>query len=49
MSDILELVAKHDVGIGLAGTLIIVLAVIVGIGRQNRRGPDQTSTDSRRK
>ena len=37
MNGILQMVAEHDVWIGLTGTLIVVLAVVVGFGRQRRR------------
>lgn len=40
MREILQLVADHDVAIGLAGTVLVVLAVLAGFGRHHRRGTD---------
>ena len=40
MREILQLVAEHDVVIGLAGTALVVLAVVAGFGRHHRRGTD---------
>ena len=40
MSEILQLVAEHDVAIGLAGTALVVLAILAGFGRHHRRGTD---------
>jgi hypothetical protein len=40
MGKILEFVAAHEVGIGLLGTLLVVLAVFVGIRRADRAALD---------
>ena len=35
MEEILQFLAAHDVAVGMVGTLIVILAVIVGFGRRH--------------
>ena len=41
MSNILGFVAAHELGIGMIGTLVVVLGVATGIGRHHRRATER--------
>lgn len=41
MSDFLGFVAAHELGIGMIGTLVVILGVATGIGRHHRRATEQ--------
>ena len=47
MQELMRMIAAHDVGIGLTGTAVVILAVIAGFGRHHRRGTDDASTNQR--
>ena len=35
MNEFMQFLAAHDVAVGLMGTLVVILAVIVGFGRRH--------------
>lgn len=46
MSEVMRFVAAHDVGIGIVGTMVVIIGVISGYGRRHHRDTEATRRDS---
>lgn len=38
MNQIMQFISSHDVGIGIVGTMVVIVGVVSGYGRRHRRG-----------
>ncbi len=45
MSEVMHFVAAHDVGIGIVGTVVVIIGVISGFGRHHHRGTEASRKD----
>ncbi len=45
MNEVMHFVASHDVGIGIVGTMVIIVGVVSGYGRRHRRDTDLAPRD----